>query len=161
MPAGSIVAVELGSAEFWEQLGRSPEYLAAQVCSIDAVNLDDQLHKHAALRAWVNAAHESAKIHEERMRWELTKVRARVLLAASATPVAEVDDKGKKKGKTVGVLEAEVENDRDVQAATQNLLESQEKRVALRAMADALEDRLQMLIQISANRRKEWYDANR
>jgi hypothetical protein len=149
--------VELGSARFWERLQADPARLAAEVCTINTVNIIQTLHEQPALRAWVNATHEMAKIEEEQARYELTKTRARVLLAAKAEEEApaEPGGKGKVKGKTVAVLDAEVEDHAEVQAANEKLLAVMTKRSVLRAMSDALEDRLQMLIQISAHQRAE------
>lgn len=63
---------DLGSAEFWQRLASEPNRLAAEICFVDVVNLDETLQKHASLRAWVNASHETARIQEERARWEVT-----------------------------------------------------------------------------------------
>lgn len=141
--------MDLGSLEFWEQLAKNPTTLAATVCTIDVVNLNETLQRHPALRAWVNAAHEAARIAEARAEWEVTKARARALLVLRNL----TDANGSKK--TVQVLEAEVEDHEQVQGATQRWLDAQEKRGALRAMADALEDRKDMLIQIAAKQRQE------
>jgi hypothetical protein len=140
--------VDLGTQDFWKRLRSDPAQLAAEVCTVDVVALDETLQKHPALRAWVNAAHEVARIAEERLKWELTKTRAVVLL------------REKKRGpnKTVSVLEAEVDSSVEVEEATNKLLAQQEVRVALRAMANALEDRKDMLIQIAAKQRKELED---
>lgn len=154
--------VELGSPEFWARLQADPAALAAQVCSIDLRNLDDTLVSHPALRAWLNATHEVAKIEEEKAQWELTKARAEVMLRAKAdedAEPAETDSKGKpkaaKKAKTVDVLKAEVEVHPDVINATHFYHAALEKRSMLSAMTKALDDRLQMLIQVSANQRAE------
>lgn len=154
--------VELGSPEFWARLKADPAALAAQVCSIDLRNLDETLVTHPALRAWLNATHEVAKIEEEKAQWELTKVRAEVMLKAKSEEEgaeADVDGKGKpkaaKKAKTVDVLKAEVEVHPDVVRATEEYHAALEKRSMLTAMTKALDDRLQMLIQVSANQRAE------
>lgn len=131
---------DLGSNEFWERIQREPARLAAEVCFVDVVNLVETLQKHPGLRAWVNAQHEVARIEEERAKWELTKARARALLDAKGT----VDER-----------KAAAEIAPAVIAAQEALFGTQEKRGALRAMADALEDRLQMLIQIAAKQRQE------
>ena len=144
---------ELGSVEFWERVENDPERLAMEVCKVDLVNLEQMLQKHPSTRAWVNAAHEVARIDEERARWHVTKARAEALLAAKSVP-----DPHTGKPKTVNVLDAEVECVESVRAATEELLAAQEKRGALRAMADALEDRKDMLIQIAAKQRQESRD---
>jgi len=142
--------VELGSKEFWKSLDENPAALAHDVCSIDIRYLDETLEKHPGLRAWVNAAHEVARVQEERAKWEVTKTRAAMLLTAK-----QQKDLDTGKPKTVTVLEAEVEQHPDVIAAVEHLFKQQEVRGALRAMADALEDRKDMLIQIAAKQRKE------
>ena len=139
----------LGTREWWERLSNEPSMLAAEVCSINIANLDVALQKHPALRAWVNAAHESARIAEERALWDVTRAKAMAMLEARET----ADASGK--SKTVQVLDAEVNVNENVVAAMDRLLAAQEKRGALRAMTSALEDRKDMLIQISSNRRKE------
>jgi len=146
--------VELGTTNFWQRLQDSPERLAAEVCMIDIVNLDATLQHHAALRAWVNASHEVAKIEEERFKWEETKTRASVLL----TNLNRGTDPETGKVKTMLVLQAEIDSYPAVQEIVAKRLDQQRTRAALRAMADALEDRLQMLIQISAKARKELQD---
>lgn len=145
--------LELGSKEFWDRLSLEPERLAAEICSVDVVNLDLTLQHHSALRAWVNAAHESARIDEERKKMEVTKSRARALLKAKGEKDSHTD-----KTKTVQVLDAEVETDVAVLAAEDLFMDAQEKRGVLRAMSNALEDRMQMLIQISAKQRAERRD---
>lgn len=144
------LAPDLGSPEFWQSLADSPERLAAEVCFVDLVSLEEQLAKHASLHAWVNAAHETAAVAEERAKWELTKTEARVLLTAKGTP--DVDTK---KAKTVDVLKAEVAASPDVEQANIALFATMEKRGALRAMAKALDDRKDMLVQIAAKQRSE------
>lgn len=145
--------VELGSREFWSRLEEAPARLAAEVCLVDVANLDQTLQTHAALHAWINAAHEAARIDEERGKWELTKSRARKMLAAKGNL-----DEQTGKAKTVGVLDAEVELDAEVQLAQSLLFKAQEKRGILRAMADALDDRKDMLVQIAAKQREERKD---
>lgn len=140
---------ELGSPEFWLRLQSDPAALAALVCFIDIVDLDTTLQHHAALHAWINAAHEVARVDEERARWALTRDRAVALLQARGV------DPHTKKPKTVDVLDAEADSSDAVQSATAALMAAQEKRGALRAMASALEDRKDMLIQIAAKRRQE------
>jgi hypothetical protein len=146
--------MELGSKEFWERLSLEPELLAAEICSVDVVNLDLTMQHHAALRAWVNAAHESARIEEGKAEFEVTKARARATLNGKA-----VKDPHTEKAKTVEVLKAETETDPEVVRLTDILFVAQEKRGVLRAMSNALEDRLQMLIQISAKQRLEIRDS--
>jgi hypothetical protein len=148
--------MELGSREFWERLSLEPEKLAAEICSVDVVNLDVTLQHHSALRAWVNAAHESARIAEGKAEWEVTKARARATLKGK-----EEKDPHTEKPKTVEVLKAETETDTEVVRCTEALFLAQEKRGVLRAMSSALEDRLQMLIQISAKQRQEVRDSQR
>jgi len=140
----------LGSAEFWDRLKQSPEALAAIVCMIDMEDLDRTLQRHASLVAWINAAFERARIEEEQLRWEVTKARASALLLAR-----EVPDKITGKPKTVDVLNAEAEVSLELAAANNKLVESLWKRGALKAMCKALEDRKDMLVQISAKRRQE------
>lgn len=149
----SMKDVELGSADFWQKLADNPAKLAAEVCLIDVSNLDRMLQRHAALRAWVNATYELARVADDRAKWELTKAQSRALLAAKA-----ILDPTTGKNKTVPVLQAEVDGDEEVQAAMEKLLMLSEKRAALRAMAGALEDRKDMLIQIASKRRKEMGD---
>lgn len=134
---------ELGSQEFWQRIQADPARLAAEVCFVDVAQLELALQKHPALRAWVNAQYEVARIEEERAKWTLTVARARALLAATGT----VDER-----------KAVADTADSVQAAQEALFVVQEKRGALRAMVDALEDRAQMLIQLSANNRKEAKD---
>jgi len=144
------MTTELGSAEFWQKIRDEPERIAAEVCLIDTTNLDLTLQRHASLHAWINAAHESARIAEERARWEVTKAYALALLAAKAIPDPQTG-----KGKTVDVFKAEADASAAVQDANEALLLAQAKRGTLRAMASALEDRRDMLIQISAKRRQD------
>lgn len=148
--------INLGDDKFWERLRDEPTRLAAEVCLIDVVNIDQTLQRHASLRAWVNAALEAATTTLERCKVEEGRARATALLKAKETP-----DPHSNKAKTVEVLKAEVEVDKLVVAATDAQLDAQENRGALRAMANALEDRLQMLIQISAKHRLEIRDAGR
>ena len=145
--------IKLGTGAFWKKLTDDPARLAAEVCSVDVVNLDDTLQHHAALRAWVSAAHETARINEERIKWEETKARAIALLAAKAIP-----DPDTGKSKTVAVLNAEVDLTKAVQTIVDRLHNQQEIRGTLRAMTNALEDRKDMLIQIAAKQRKELGD---
>lgn len=142
--------IELGSIQFWQALDTDPNGLAAQVCGIDLVDLDGTLQRHPALRAWLNAAHETAKMAEERAEWELTCERARALLEAKSTL-----DPHTGKSKTVDVLKAETEVNEKVGAAQASVWAAQKKRGALRAMTSALEDRVHMLVQLSANQRAE------
>lgn len=147
--------IEFGSPEFWKRLDADPARLAAEICDIDVVNLDDTLQRHSSLRAWVNATHESARIAEERAKFEVTKARARALLKAK-----EVKDPNTGKDKTVPVIAAEVDVDAEVVRTTEAELVAAEKRGALRAMSSALDDRLQMLVQIAAKQRAELKDNN-
>lgn len=142
--------IELGSAEFWNRLASDPKRLASEVCSVDVVRLDETLQYQASLHAWVNAAHEEARIREAECEWDVTKARARALLRAR-----ESNDPYTGKGKIADVLKAEVELDEEVQNAERLLHGTQVKRGVLRAMSSALDDRLQMLIQIAAKHRSE------
>lgn len=154
---------DLGTKEFWKRLQDDPAALAAEVCSVDVANLDQTLQRHAALRAWVAAAFEVARITEERLKWELTKMRAMVLLTAKIQRDPHTgDEKGKnQKVKTLAVLEAEVDTHCDVQDCTTALHNQQEIKGVLRAMTTALEDRKDMLIQIAAKQRQEAADYKR
>lgn len=145
---------KLGSQEWLARLENEPAKLAAEVCLINVADLDTTLQQHASLRAFVNSLHEATKAEETRAEWELTRTRARVLLQAK-----NAKDESTGKDKTVAVLSAEVDVHEDVVQAMDHLLTVQQKRGALRAMSDALEDRLQMLIQISAKQREEMRDA--
>ena len=137
---------DLGSAEFWQRIQTEPAKLAAEVCFVDVANLEVTLQKQPGLCAWVNAQFEVARIEEERAKWVLTVAHARALLAATGT----VDERQATAHTAVAVL-----------AAQEALFAAQEKRGALRAMAKALDDREQMLIQISARQRKEIETYNR
>lgn len=134
---------DLGSQEFWQRIQAEPAKLAAEVCFIDVAVIEATLQKHPALRAWVLAQHEVARIAEERAKWRLTVARARAYMRASGT----VDER-----------KSAVDTDGEVTATQEQLFDAQEKRGALRAMADALEDRTAMLIQISAGQRAEKKD---
>ena len=151
--ASATPAIQLGDEAFWASLTNDPARLAAEVCSIDLVNMEETLQKHASLRAWVNGAHEVARIAEERAKWDETRMRATVLLEAKRELDANTG-----KHKTVAVLEAEVIINQRVVDAMTVLFTQQEKRGALRAMSNALEDRKDMLIQIAAKQRKEIED---
>lgn len=142
--------MELGSQEFWERLRTDPALLAHEVCRIDLADLQGTLQHHAGLRAWVNAAYETARVQEERAKWALTKAEARATLRARDEP-----DPATGKAKTVAVVAAEVAEEPEVQACTARLLDAQQQVAALRAMAHALEDRKDMLVQLSANMRAE------
>lgn len=156
MTAAAPKYVELGSPGFWNQLRDDPRALATAVCSVSVVDLEQTMAQHSALRAWVNSAHEGARIEEARKELEDTRARARALLAAKSTLDAMTN-----KAKIADVLKAEVELDPAVVATADALLDAQQSRGALRAMADALEDRLQMLIQLSARQREELRDNRR
>ena len=141
---------ELGSQAFWDRLLSSPERLAAEVCFVDVVNLDQTLQHHAALHAWVAAAHEVARIEEEQAKWNVTRTQAEALLTAREEP-----DPGTGKAKVVDVMKAQAETAPEVQEAVAALLKIGRKRAALRAMDRALEDRKDMLVQLSARQRRE------
>lgn len=149
-------AVEMGSPAFWQRLANDPRLLAAQVCSIDAVNIELTCQQHAALRAWVNAAYEVARTEEMKAEFEQTRARARALLEAQKTLSAATG-----KPKTVDVMKAEMELTAEVIAADDAYLVAREKVAALKAMSNAGEDRLQMLVQLAARQRQEIRDANR
>lgn len=144
------MSVELGTVAFWERLKEDPKRLAAEVASVDLVNLQVTLQQHSGLRAWIAAAFEQARVEEERVQFRLTQARARALLKAK-----EVEDPHTEKPKTVSVLQAEVDIDPAVVQLQDDLFVIQDKRGGLRAMNTALDDRLQMLIQISSNQRAE------
>lgn len=145
--------IELGSAEFWSRLDREPERLAHEICSIDLTNLEQTLQQHSGLRAWLNAVYERMRIDEERAKWELTKTTAYTLLFAKETVDANTG-----KPKTVQILQAEVDTNPAVQEATTTLHALQQRRGAMRAITEALEDRKDMLIQIAAKHRQEAKD---
>lgn len=145
--------IELGSAQFWKRLDENPAALAREVCFVDVVNLDETLQQHAALRAWINAAYESARIIVERAKWDETKARALGMLRAKS---AVDPDTGK--FKTVQILEAEVDADERVERTVQLVHTAQDRAGALRAMSKALEDRKDMLVQIAAKQRQELKD---
>jgi hypothetical protein len=147
---------KLGTEAFWNLLREDPSGLAREVCSIDLVDLETTLQQHPSLRAWINAAFETSRVQEERAKWTLTKTRAKALLIAKAAT-----DPHTGKNKTVGVLDAEVDNHAAVQEAMEELLDLSQMRASLRAMADSLEDRKDMLIQIAAKHRRESDDYNR
>lgn len=140
----------LGTDTFWTELKERPAELARRICEVDVADLHGTLQRHSALRAWINAAHETAKIHEERCKWKLTRVRARVRFEIKEDPDLDA--------RTVADLDAAVELHPDVVSATDTYLDAGGVRAALRAMSDAMEDRKDMLIQISANMRREYYD---
>jgi hypothetical protein len=144
--------VQLGDTAFWNRLQENPAELAAEVCKIDIAHLDETLQKHAALRAWVSAAYETARIGEARLEWEDVKTRARLMLEVPRM------DPQTGKPKTMTVINAEVELVPVVMDVMERLLAQQEVRGALHAMTRALEDRKDMLIQIAAKQRKEMDD---
>lgn len=141
---------KLGTPAFWDQIQSNPMVIAKAVAEIDLVDMERTLQTHPALRAWINAAHETTRIEEERAKWELSKTRAEALLRVKSTA-----DPHTGKAKTVAVIDAEVETDLGVQDCQEVLLTISQKRAALRAMADSLEDRKDMLIQIAAKHRQE------
>lgn len=142
--------IELGSPQFWTMLKTDSAFLAAEVVKIDLVALEMTLQRHAGLRAWVSAQFEAAKVAEAGAKNEVERARARATLDAR-----KVDDARTNKPKTVEVLKAEVELHSGVITREDGYLEAQAKTGALRAMNQALEDRKDMLIQISSNQRKE------
>ena len=144
---------ELGTVDFWERLRVNPSDLAREVCTIDVINLDQTLQEQPALRAWVNAAFEVARIAEERCKWDVTRTRALALLAGK-----KKKDPDTEKPKTVSVLEAEVDTNPSVEEAMTKLHAQQDVTGGLRAMTKALDDRKDMLVQISAKQRKERED---
>lgn len=148
--------LELGSPEFWKRLADDPRAVAAQVCSIDLVNIEQTMQHHSALRAWLNAAHESARIDEMSAEFEQTRARARAMIKAQESLSAVTG-----KAKTVDVLKAEVELAPEVIDADKAYVAARERTGALKAMSSAGEDRLQMLIQLASRQRAEIRDANR
>ncbi len=142
--------MDLGNTAFWENFKTDPASLAALVCSVDVINLDRTLQQHSALRAWVGATYECARIEEEKLKWQVTKTRALALLFAKKEM-----DPDTNKPKALAVLAAEADIAESVQQAGAALHAQQEKRGALRAMDKALEDRKDMLVQIAAKQRKE------
>lgn len=142
--------MDLGTSEFWQHLKDDPAGLARQLCTIDMVNLDRTLEQHPALRAWINAAYEVARVEEEKCKWTLTKAEAiaTLLFAKEKDPLT-------KKAKLATIIKAEVSNDLEVKRAMNKLHAQMEIRGALKAVVDALADRKDMLVQISANQRKE------
>jgi len=145
---------ELGSAQFWQDLADNPAALAREVCAVSIVDLDDTLQKHPALRAWVGASYEAARIELERRAWEVTKTRSLALIAVNE----DATGRDGKKSKTVGVMEAEVNARADVMEAEEGRLAQAEVVGALRAMTIALEDRKDMLVQLAAKQRLEMRD---
>ncbi len=142
--------MELGSPAFWDLLTTNPSLLAKKVAEIDLIDLERTLQEHPGLRAWVGAAYETARIREEEAKWGLTKAKARAFIEAKK----ELDpDTGK--WKSVATLEAERDLSEEVNDATNELHEAQALRGSLRAISDALQDRRDMLIQISARQRQE------
>lgn len=141
---------ELGSAEFWDALATEPEKLAAAVCFVDVVKLDETLQHHAALHAWIAAAHEIARIEEEKAKWEATRTHAEQLLLAREEP-----DPITQKAKTVDVIKAQADDSKALQEAMTAQFAAGRKRAVLRAMDKALEDRKDMLVQLSARQRRE------
>ncbi len=141
---------KLGESAFWDMMESNPALLAKNVCAIDLTDLETTLEKHSALRGWVSAAYETSRVAEERAKWNLTKARARVLLEVKA----ELDPHTGK-GKTVAVVEAEVDLHPEVEATVLAFHDASEKKGALRAMTVGLSDRKDMLIQIAAKQREE------
>ncbi|KKL52437.1 hypothetical protein LCGC14_2285480 [marine sediment metagenome] len=95
--------MDLGNTAFWENFKTDPASLAALVCSVDVINLDRTLQQHSALRAWVGATYECARIEEEKLKWQVTKTRALALLFAKK----EMDpDTNKANGRAVLAAEA-------------------------------------------------------
>ena len=142
--------IELGTTEFWDRAIKDPALLAHEVCSLDLNDIEGALQKQPALYAWVSAAHEGARIEEERARWNVTKAEAVAMLTAKAFRDPHTD-----KPKTVGVLQAEVDVDDEVGLRKSVLFAAMEKRAALRAMTDALSHRRDMLVQLAARQRDE------
>jgi hypothetical protein len=145
----TALAKLLGTKEFWQRLRTSPAQLAAEVCSINIVQIDETLQMHASLRAWVNAALEVARIDEAKLTWHETKTRAAILLMLKRI------DPDTNKPKTVTMLDAEAIQQPELQKITEQILKQKEITGGLKAIEKALEDRKDMLIQIAAKQRKE------
>lgn len=144
------MSIELGSKQFWTELDRDPNQLASSVLSVDATRMSETLQQHPSLRAWLISAYETAAIETEQAETRLTKAKARALLKAK-----EEDDPHTEKPKTVPVLTAEVETNPEVLKAEDEYFIAKKKKAGLAAMSKAGEDRLQVLIQLSANERAE------
>lgn len=153
MTAKATAEIELGTTEFWTRLDAEPARVAYEVAQIDLVDLQGTLQRHPAIKAWVIASFEGARIAEERAKWELTKARAQALLKAAA----EFDPSTGKR-KTVDVINSEADLDPKVQAAQDTLFSYERRRGALRAMVEALDDRKDMLVQLAAKQRDEERD---
>jgi hypothetical protein len=150
----TMAAPELGSPQFWDELEANPQRLAALVCAIRLDRLEQALQTQASVRAWINAVFERVKIEESEAEWEVTKARARALIAARS-------EKEDGKPPIAEIIKARAEIDPDVVAATKVWFDAQKKRGALKGLVTGLEDRVQMLQQLSANNRAEWRDSNR
>lgn len=144
---------ELGSTEFWQRLAADPKALALEVCTIDAVDLERTMYQHPGLRAWVNAACEVARVEKGRAEFGITKARAVAFLKAKEAP-----DQQTNKQKNADTCKAEADASPEVEAAYERLFSADDQYGALRAMSTALEDRKDMLVQISAKRRQEARD---
>lgn len=145
---------ELGSVAFWNLLKLQPESLARSICTINLNNLEQELEQHPAIRAWVTAAYETARIKEEQAKWELTKIRSRTLLNAK-----EEKDSISGKAKTIQQLDAEVDIHQEVIDATTKYYEASTISGVLKAMTKGLEDRKDMLIQLAVRQREEQRDS--
>lgn len=139
----------LGTKQFWKRLQEDPGDLNRELCSIHLEELDETLQTHASLRAWVNSAFELAVVEEAILKWEEKKLRAKELLNVDKT------DPTTQKVKTIATMEAEVELTGSVRQATANVFAQQRVTGGLRALMKALDDRKDMLVQISAKQRKE------
>lgn len=146
----------IGDDAWWERLAEDPKRMAAEVCHIDVVNLDKTLRQHASKRAWFNAAHETARIEEAQAEFEVVKARARAVLRSKE---GQAPGLKRGQGKSVEIIKAEAETDAEYITAMEIYLDARRRRAALKAISEALEDRLQMLMQISANQRKERHDS--
>jgi hypothetical protein len=142
--------IELGTPAFWAELETNPARLAAEVCTIDLVNMQQTLQQHASLYAWVAATFESASVAVERAEWNVTTLKAHALLEIKATP-----DPHTNKPKVVDVIKSEADVHPTVQAAMAEYLKAREKKGVLQAMTKALADRRDMLVQLSAKQREE------
>ena len=148
--AGKTPEIELGSPAFWKDLKKDPSRMAFELCKIDLVDLEKTLQHQPSLTAWIVAAYETARVQEEKAKWELEVEKARALIKMKGTLDSDTG-----KNKTVAVLNAEVELCGPVIDLTEYLLDCQDTRAALRAIVQGLSDRKDMLIQISARHRQE------
>lgn len=149
----TIARTELGSPAFWARLASDPKALAVEVCTIDLVDLERTLYQHPGLRAWVGVACEDARVAKSRAEWNVKRSEAQAFITAKG----ELDEQTKKP-KNADTCKAEATLSPAVEVAMLALFAADEKYGAFRAMTSALEERSQMLVQISARRRQEARD---